>query len=503
MERWTSDTPEGSVPHIPELLLRDVWVRQAFDTHRLQTASGKRITIISPGTPNSDGGPDFLNARVRIGNVLYRGDIELHTDAASWATHAHGNDPHYNGVILHVVITATDPVPPVQTASHRPVPLLVLHPFLDERTFALWSGIGSASEGKRIPCAGRNGGVPAAVIVQWIERLAWERVELKVRRLEERLKQLVDEERQIVREPYPRYYGDPDDIPAPDRPYTRKDFALKSVWDQLLYEGVMEGLGYAKNREPFLRLAQSVRLASLRAVGLHNRAAVMALLFGAGGLLPSSRTLPEKESRTYCRMLRRQWKELRRSFRGTLLHQGDWLFFRLRPVNFPTARLAAFCFVAPLLFAEDSFRRMVSLVKRDAFAARDRLGVLQEMFRVVADDFWGSHYHFAGHRGTSGAALGPDRVNELLVNTILPVLALYARVFNEQEIRRHVREMLAALPPSGNPSPVAIIRSQLTGARTRLDSALRQQGCLQLHRFYCTVGRCGECAIGKQIDPRC
>ena len=125
-----------NIPRIPEQFLRQVWQQQRFIAHNLHTSNGKPVQIISPGTPNNDSGPDFLNASIQIGGITFYGDVELHQDAAGWQAHKHASDPHYNRVILHVVMTADNVSRPARTQSDRPLPLLVLHPFLDDTQLA-------------------------------------------------------------------------------------------------------------------------------------------------------------------------------------------------------------------------------------------------------------------------------------------------------------------------------------------------------------------------------
>jgi hypothetical protein len=486
----------------PEHLLRTIWEKQRFASSHLRTQVGQPITILSPGTFNSDGGPDFLNARVRIGNVTYRGDVELHTDAAEWKAHSHDTDPHYNKVILHVVMTADAIAPPTHTASDRPVPLLILHPYLDEHVRSAWMPSFSDEKSERverIKCYGLNGDVPADLIARWINSLANERIELKVRRMEERLKQLVDESRLVIREPYPRYYGNPDEIPLPRKEYTQRDFAERQLWEQLLYEGIMEGMGYAKNREPFLALAQSVRLRTLRQYSLTDITTMMALLFGAGGLLPSTRAVKEKEGRSYLRPLRRTWKELRRSFKGPRLNEGDWLFFRLRPSNFPTARLAAVCLLLSLMFDESGFRRLIGVFKNETLSSRERVNVLHATFRIEPDEYWSRHYHFKGAAGKNGIRLGTARINEILVNSIVPTVLLYARIFKDQRVRANARSLLSFLPPLQENSITRLMETQLTRGKIEMSSASRQQGVIQLFKLYCSSGRCSECKIGQLV----
>jgi hypothetical protein len=486
----------------PEHLLRTVWEKQSFTSENLRTVDGRRISILSPGTYNSDGGPDFANARIRIGNISYRGDVELHSDAAEWKTHNHDADPHYNRVILHVVMTADAVAPHAQTASHRSVPLLILHPYLDLQVRTVWmqSVFDETNERtQRIKCYDLNSDVPADLIVRWINSLANERIELKVRRLEERLKQLVDESRSVVREPYPRYYGNPEEIPMPQKEYTRSDFSDRQLWDQLLYEGLMEGMGYSKNRAPFLALAQSMQLKILRKHSLTDTTSMMALLFGAGGLLPSTQAVKEKEGRAYIRPLRRKWREQRRAFKSPLLNEGDWLFFRLRPSNFPTARLATLCFLLPSLFDESSFRRLIGIFKNVSLSSRDRVKELQAMFRLEPDEYWGHHYNFKGVAGKIGVRLGAARINEIIANSVVPTVLLYARIFRDHRVRSSARSLLSSLPPSQENSITRLMGEQLLNNKVTLSSVSRQQGAIQLFKFYCSPVRCLDCKIGQQV----
>ena len=486
----------------PEHLLRIVWQEQSFAAAHLRTSDGKPVTILSPGTFNTDAGPDFIDARIRIGNTLYRGDVELHSDAAEWYRHNHESDPHYNRVILHVVMTAEDLSIPARTSTLRPIPLLVLHPYLDERVRSRWSDDAPESKSEQshsLRCNGLNDGISASLMARWVMSLATERLELKVRRIEERLKQIIDDRRSIVREPYPRYYGNPDEIPLPQRAYSHKDFLDKRIWEQALYEGIMEGFGYAKNREPFLALAQSMQLDILRRHDLRDRHMMMALLFGSAGLLPSTRTLKEKESRAYVRPLRGTWKTFRKTFRAATLNEADWLFFRLRPGNFPTARLASMCLLLPSLFGENGFRRLIGIFKDVSLTAKKRTEALHTLFLFEPDEYWSRHYHFKGAAGRSGITIGTDRINDVIVNTIIPTVLLYARLFKDNPVRAHARAVLTSLGASQDNSTLRMMESQLTKRKIRVTSSLQQQGLLQLYKFYCAPVRCAECRIGQQV----
>lgn len=488
--------------HIPERFLRYVWQYQHFSAGNLRAADGRKVEILSPGLPNSDGGPDFTGARIRIGNITFYGDVELHQDPQQWESHLHESDQHYNRVILHVVLTASPLAPPSRTASKRFLPLLVLHPYLDDTLRSTWMRAISDERNERrktIPCYGRNDDVSADLVDRWLEHLAHERLEMKIRRLEERLKELVDEQKLVIREPYPRYYGSPDEIPPPEREYSRRDFSNKSLWEQLLYEAIMEGLGYSKNTEPFLALAQSMRLSILRQHGLGDVGATMALLFGTAGLLPLQRALVDSDSRRYVRILRKRWKSIRLSFKGSVLQTGDWLFFRLRPGNFPTARLASMCFLLPSLFAEEGFRSVVGLFRNDALSTRQCIEACRNLFEFEPDEFWRHHYRFDQRPSATGVSLGKERINDVIVNCLLPVVLLYARIFKDQAIREHAHKVFRLFPPLQENTITRLLQRQLLKEKPRLRSAFHQQGGIHLFKFFCAPARCSACEIGKHL----
>ena len=490
-------------PHIPERFLRHIWQHLHFNVSNLCTADGRKVEILFPGRPNADAGPDFSDARIRIGRITYIGDVELHKTAEEWRSHFHQTDQHYNRVILHVVLTSSPLAPPARTINKRELPLLVLHPYLDDTLRSAWRKAitdDRHERNKSIPCHERNNTVPADVMERWIDRLAHERVEMKIRRFEERLKELVDEQKLIIHEPYPRYYGNPDEIPPPEREYTRRDYSNKSLWEQLLYEATMEGLGYSKNSGAFLELAQSMRLSAIRQQGFADPTNAMSLLFGAAGLIPSERQTVDREARAYVRVLRRKWKALRHLYRGKVLQPGDWMFFRLRPGNFPTARLAAMCFLLPSIFSEEGFRSIISLFKKEGLSTRERVDMSRSIFHFQADQFWQHRYRFDRHVSSRGVSLGRERINDLLVNGVLPVVLLYARLFNAHDVRRNAHAMLVALPHIQENSTTRVMQRELLKKRIRLTSALSQQGCIHLYTLYCVHERCTECEVGKYLE---
>ena len=85
-----------------EALYQYLW-RHRLMGRRLSTVGGEEVRVIDPGVLNTDAGPDFFNAKVRIGSQQWAGNVEIHVKASDWYRHGHDRDPAYGNVILHVV----------------------------------------------------------------------------------------------------------------------------------------------------------------------------------------------------------------------------------------------------------------------------------------------------------------------------------------------------------------------------------------------------------------
>jgi hypothetical protein len=441
-----------------------------------------------------DGGPDFRQASIRIGGTLYRGDVEIHVDAASWYGHRHDTDPHYNGVILHVALKAD--TREARTSSNRSIPLLLLSdvpgfPHLRRRPSA--DGRGGSPGRNGLPCRGWSSSLRPEILRGWVRRLSRERLKGKIMRFNARLHALALES-QAAR------YGNA------GAPLTWKELAVREIWDQLLFEAVAECLGYGKNRRPMVELARALRLSILRTRGLGNRHAMEALLLGAAGLLPGPGELPLKEARAYVKSLRREWGEFKKGYRGPILHEAEWLFFRLRPANFPTARLAALAALLPSLPGE-GFWKVVQLMRQESAGPGELQRRLLDILVCHPDGFWRTHLHLraAGPGGAPepglfdphpmGAALGRERALDIIVNALIPLLLLYARLFEDSLVSRRALRLYGRLPLLLENSVTARMRSSLPSIPVL--RALDQQGMLQLYHAYCARGRCSACAIGS------
>lgn len=456
----------------------------------LVTFDHRPLEVESPGILNEGSGPDFHGARVRIGGTFFVGDIELHRNVAEWMRHGHQTDPAYNGVILHVVLEG-DPLRfPTLVQSGRAVPVLVASSFLNPAS-QRWIA-GSPREGPvwSLPCEGRTGRVGGRVLSRWIEALADERLEFKVRRLEERLRELAFESQRAILETAPSYHrGAEDEIPVPE--IAVRDLAVRHHWDQVLYEGIMDGLGYARNRRPFLLLARSVTLERLQAAGVDtDPLACEALLLGAADLLPDPSAQNDPQARLRTKVLRELWEDLRGSVPTGLLSRSDWSRSPLRPSNAPESRIVAAARLIGILTQQDLFRRIVKTFK-EAEGAPQLLRTLVPALLVKTDRSTSS--------GRPANLLGRSRATDIVANTFIPLVLLYARIFHAPDLRSNALDISASFPPLAGNNVLRFMARHLTGTKVRITTLRRQQGLLQLHGLYCREDRCSECAVGRIV----
>jgi hypothetical protein len=327
------------------------------------------------------------------------------------------------------------------------------------------------------------------VVQEAVRRLGFERLNRKVTRCAERLDEIVRNRTVVLCEAGLVYLRGT--LAPPGGAPSVRERSDPAAWDQLIYEGVFEALGYAKNKCGCAALARSVPLSLLRRIGLSKGEEVQGVLFGAAGLLPSPRRLPDAASRAKVRSMRRYWRAHRPEIRGPLLHESDWLFFRLRPSNFPTARIAVLSYLLPRLFSSGGLSALVNAVRYPSPTERWR--AVRQLFAIQPEPYWAEHLHFAGLPGPPGARLGTGRIAEITVNILVPVLLLAARLFRETDLERRSWELLDAVPPPPNRMTREFPGG--SGSRPSRVSALIQQGILEWTAMHSHPVRCAGCPL--------
>lgn len=454
-----------------ESFLYKIWLDRAFG-EPLATVDGREIEIREKGIRNFDAGPDFLNALVFLDGEMLRGDIEIHPVAGDWFSHGHHHDPRYNNVILHVVTMSCPPDFRTLRQDGQIIPTLNLDQFLEK----------TAEELENDPEFHVNT-APSVIcalsveddnrILRVLERAGEARLALKVNRFVER--------RQT------------------------------DSWNQIFYQSIFEALGYSKNRISFRNLAQKLPVETMWDYLWNDpsniaRAKAEAYLMGAAGLLPSQSVAKETafdaEIQSTVDELESYWQNFPLRQKMDHLNAEAWRFFRLRPQNFPTRRIAAGA-VYVLRFLNDGFvsgieKAVLSVEKQPAKVIKELL----KLFYVEADGFWSEHYcfdqaHLNGVAAqTDQAIVGQDRAKDIVVNVVIPGMIAYAEEADDGRLRIAMKEIYAQFPRLSENEVTRFMRKQLFGQESGGSKQMgvrHQQGLIHLNKSLCRSDQCDAC----------
>ena len=421
--------------HIPEVFLHYLWRLKNFDLSKLTTTEGEEMIILQSGFSNSDSGPDFQEAKIRIGRTLWAGSVEIHTLSSDWLRHAHQHDPAYDKVILHVVFRE-DQI--IYNRNQIRIPCLELESRIDASILnEMWSLYQSRDW---IPCAPSIEQVPKLTIDAWLERLLVERLIEKTKRIEQELER------------------------------TRND------WQESFYRMLAYNFGFLKNSIPFIQLARSLPLKLL----LRHKdkpVQIEALLFGQAGLLN------QDFKDEYPQKLKKEYLFLQNKYRLAPIPAHHWKFMRLRPANFPTIRIAQF---ANLWFKTEYLFNKILAVKT--------VTEMENLFNVKVSWYWKTHYRFDEASTSKSKRLGKSSIQLLLINTVIPFLFQYGRYFRMKDLEDKAMRLLSECPPETN----MIIR-RWKKLNVPCENAFHSQALLFLKAGYCDKRKCLSCSIGNHL----
>ncbi len=500
-----------SPPKIPERLVACLWYSQRY-LKDLKTADGRPVSVLSPGVWNLEEGPDFARAAVRVGDEVISGDVEVHVNSSDWAGHGHDRHPGYDGVALHVVMWNDKGTSCVTTASGKRVPQIVLAHALTQPL----QRVAQQVETDDYPYRKRAGVGECAELLR------------RVRRAElARLIMLAGEWR--VQEKAERF-GD----------WLGKADLVGGDFDEVLYRAVMEALGYDANKAAMRTLAERVPLRVLREFAEGQPAgageyAVQAVLLGLSGLLPreADPTWDDETKRFYA-FLTGIWDAFRDKRSYFPMDAGAWST-RGRPANSPMRRIAAASrwlqrtrrqkllqTLASILeglnrtaarFDEDYRRFRENVLTRTramrgnavSKACRDARRRMTDLFDVGEDPYWSRRYVLGGRElARPVALLGRGRLEEIIVNVVVPVLLLYVRRARP-ELEGALLMLYHAAPKGVGNKVTRMVRHRLFGVQQDPigpETAALRQGLLQIFKDYCSKdkGGCLGCSFRENLE---
>jgi hypothetical protein len=482
-----------------EKFLYEIWKAQNF-AKELSTKDGQPIEIIYSGTENKDsGGPDFKNARIKIGNITYSGDVEIDNEYSDWKSHGHNINKKYNSLILHAVLNDRSNKGYVMTSDGRKVQSISLISFLkNDLVQNVQKAILSERNTRinKMRCVEANHQITDDDKLNFIYELGVKRFKKKRDKFYERLKEIIFLQDMNLKEPVIKYELNERFY---NREFTQKDFCQKIIWQQLVYESVFEALGYTNNKEIMKTLAMAVGIKFLSSLNKHDFVfTVESVLFNVGGLMPDLNNLPDEEVSSYAKKLYEHWNEIKNKYDGRMFNSTQWHFFRIRPQNFPTIRIAGGARIINKLINSNLIDKMMEAVEQIGDLTK-LAQLLRSLLVVKGEGFWSRHYIFTQSKGEQiNYFIGAERSDEILVNILLPVLSLYFEIFDKKESSQKAINLYLNFYQKTENNLVNEVSATLF-LKDAWKRSVLYQGMIELFREYCTKERCLECLIGKKV----
>jgi len=419
-----------------EDFLHYLWKHKKVNFSRLATTDSEQVEVLDTGRPNLHSGPDFFNARMRIGTQQWAGNVEMHLKSSDWYVHGHENDPAYDNVILHVV---WEHDVEVFRKDNTAIPTVQLQGFVVPIMLEAYQNLMKRKSLHWISCEKQLDTIPAFLMENWKERLYLERLEQKGGLIQQLLE------------------------------HSSHD------WEAVLFQLLAKNFGLKVNGEAFLSVARATAFSVVRKCS-HDPEHIEALFFGQAGLLEKEMEEP------YFKTLKTTYQYLKHKYQLQTEGVLPMQFFRLRPPNFPTIRWSQFANLYirnPQLFAQ--------------CMQGERIEQWYEMFTVTTHDFWEDHYTFEKKSTSRKKKSTKAFIDLLLINTVIPLKFYYAKQQGEH-IDEEIFEYMRAVPAEQNSK---ITRFKDLGVSA--SSALDTQALLQLKSAYCDKFACLQCAIGNHL----
>lgn len=399
------------------------------------TVDGEEIEVLKPGINNTDAGPDFMHAMIRIGTTLWAGSVEIHVRASDWFRHGHQEDPAYKGVILHIVHEADKPI--FRTPGEA-IPTLVLKDNYDSGLYERY--LDFLESRQWIPCAGQLHHLPMPLLKTYLSAYAIERFEDR--------SGLIDKLLQAN-------HGDLEET-------THQFFA--------------RGFGTVINTDPFEQLARLLPFGLCRRYK-DQELVLEALALGQAGFLK-----PDfKED--HPKQLWNEYQYLRNKHQLNSMSVDSWKFLRIRPSGFPTIRLvhwAAF------------LKGRHSLV--DEFLLERDVNKILEYLHNKIDDYWDTHFIPDRPARRGGSNPGEGFIRVWIINALVPMLIFYGRHKDRQDRIDMALCIMESFPPEQNKILASWAEHGVEAA-----NALEGQGLIYLKKYYCDQKRCLSCSLGNYL----
>lgn len=378
----------GPCSGMNEAFLYYIWEHKLFLTSELRTTDGEDISVIDIGRRNRDAGPDFFNAKIKIGSTVWAGNVEMHLKSSDWYRHGHEKDKNYDNVILHVVLSADRQV--VRSDGQDVKQCVLPYPKqLEEHYDELMES------NLPIRCAEKLGEVPSLFLTSWKDSLLVERLEDKSAYIEQLLQ------------------------------------ANKRNWEEAFYVTLARNFGFHTNSMAFELTALSLPLSCI-SKHRNNLKQVEALLFGQANLL-----YDEKDE--YAQALLKEYEFLASKFDLKPIKEGMWKNHRLRPSNSPYVRIAQFA--ALLYYSQRLFSKLLEC---------GHVNEMYALFETKPSEYWKTHYNFGEAGDVHTKVVGKSSLRIIIMNTVIPFLFYYGKCHSNDAMMDKAVIFFRQLPAEDN-----------------------------------------------------
>ena len=410
-----------------ERLLQYIWQFQYFNKTSLQTVEGETVEIVYQGSYNTNQGPDFFEAKLKIGNTLLIGNVELHCKTSEWNTHKHSADKNYANVIAHIVWENDCTLP-------NNLPTIILQDRVSKILLKKYQKLLNTSS--FIPCENSISTVPEITWLSWKERLLIERLEQKSTSANE---------------------------------YLSKN---NYHWEETFWWMIAKNFGIKVNSEAFEKIAQSIPITVL-AKHKNQLHQIEALLFGQAGLL-------DKDfEEDYPILLRKEYQFYKSKY-NLQSTNANLFFLRMRPANFPTVRLAQLAML--IVHSVHLFSKIKEI---------EEVENVKKLLNVTANDYWHYHYNFDELSAYKIKNVGVQMINNLIINTVIPILFAYGHYTKEHNFKDKALRWLTQLTAEKNSRINGFLALQITIKNAFDSQSLLQlknEYCSKKRCLECAVG---------------
>ena len=429
-----------------EQLLHYTWKHKLYPLKELTTNDGQRVEIIDPGLHNRNSGPDFFNAKIRIGSTMWVGNVEIHDKSSDWYQHGHDKDSRYDNVVLHV---AAELDTEVMKSNGEYVPQLQLS--VPDDVLTHYDELQRTDEYP--PCYKVIPHLSALIIHSWMAALQTERLEQKTEAIRKRAE------------------------------------LCNGSWEDAYFVTLARNYGFGINGEVFEQWAYNI---PLNAVAHHrdDLFQIEAIFMGQAGLLELD-SIPEYYQKDalndgYFAKLRNEYQYLAHKFSMKPIDFKLWRFLRLRPQNFPHIRISQ---LANLYYQQKA--GLSQLIECET------LDELKNVLKSQVTPYWETHYTFGSTSPKNEKHLSYGSINLLMINTAIPMLFAYGRHTTKEVLCDKAFDFLEQLKAENN----HIIRMwQQVGLPVK--TAGDSQALIQLKKEYCDKKECLRCRFGYEYLRR-